>query len=173
MNESPIDPIRLKLDNLEKRGRFLRIVRKFFQENDFLEVDPPLFVPAAGMEPHLDPFIARGMETGQTWFLPTSPEFYLKKLLAAGAERVFSLAPSFRDETPSKSHSPQFLMLEWYRVHAVPKDIVVDCKNLFASIVRDFCDPELKTSQGKPIFLDQGIEVIELNRLFKIQLGRA
>ncbi|HNQ79288.1 MAG TPA: hypothetical protein PK747_10165 [Acidobacteriota bacterium] len=171
MNESPIDPIRLKLDNLEKRGRFLRIVRKFFQENDFLEVDPPLFVPAAGMEPHLDPFIARGMETGQTWFLPTSPEFYLKKLLAAGAERVFSLSPSFRDETPSKSHSPQFLMLEWYRVHAVPKDIVVDCENLFASIVRDFCDPELKTSQGKPIFLDQGIEVIELNRLFKDTVG--
>ena len=52
------------MDNLEKRDRFLRTVRKFFQENGFLEADPPLFVPAAGMEPHLDPFIARGPETG-------------------------------------------------------------------------------------------------------------
>lgn len=173
MTEPPIESLRFKMDNLKKRDKFLRTVRKFFQENDFLEIDPPLFVPAAGMEPHLDPFIARGMETGQTWFLPTSPEFYLKKLLAAGTERVFSLAPSFRDEPLSKSHSPQFLMLEWYRTEAAPKDIVVDCENLFASIVRDFGDPELKTSEGKPIFLDQGIEIIELGRLFKDTVGKS
>ncbi len=173
MNESPIELLRFKIDNLKKRDRFLRIVRKFFYENGFLEIDPPLLVPAAGMEPHLDPFIVRGMETGRGWFLPTSPEFYLKKLLASGAERVFSLAPSFRDEPLSKSHSPQFLMLEWYRAEGSPKDIVVDCGNLFASIVRDFGDPGLKTSEGKPIFLDQGIEVIELNRLFKDTVGKS
>lgn len=173
MNEPLVEQLRLKIDNLKRRDSFLRIVRKFFQENEFLEIDPPLFVPAAGMEPHLDPFVARGMETGQTWFLPTSPEFYLKKLLAAGAERVFSLAPSFRDEPPSKSHSPQFLMLEWYRAEGSPKDIVVDCENLFASIVREFFDPGMKTSEGKPIFLDQGIEVLELNRLFEDTVGKS
>ena len=61
MTEPPIESLRFKIDNLKKRDKFLRTVRKFFQENDFLEIDPPLFVPAAGMEPHLDPFIARGM----------------------------------------------------------------------------------------------------------------
>jgi len=173
MADNPLDYLRKKIGLLRERDKYLRTIREFFQEEEFLEVDPPLFVPAAGMEPHLDPFVARGIETGQSFFLPTSPEFYLKKLLAAGIEKVFSLAPSFRDEPPSKRHSPQFLMLEWYRVNATPKDIVVDCENLFARIVRNFSDPQLKTADGRSIFLDKGIEVIELDRLFKDTVGRS
>jgi elongation factor P--(R)-beta-lysine ligase len=158
---------------LQKRDKFLRMIREFFHEKDFLEVDPPLLVPSAGMEPHLDPFIARGMETGQTYFLPTSPEFYLKKLLAAGVERVFALAPSFRDEQPSKSHSPQFLMLEWYRAGKAPEDIVEDCEEFFAALVDGFDISPLKTAEGKQLFLNKGIDRIELDLLFKKSTGKS
>jgi len=90
----------------EARALYLREIRRFFHRRRFLEADPPLLVPAAGMEPHLDPFEVRGAATGAAACLPTSPEFYLKKLVASGVERCFALAPSFRDEPPSRGHRP-------------------------------------------------------------------
>jgi elongation factor P--(R)-beta-lysine ligase len=173
MENNPFADIRNKVDLLYKRDKFLRLIREFFQKRDFLEVDPPLFVPSAGMEPHLDPFVARGTETGKTYFLPTSPEFYLKKMLAQGVRKVFSLAPSFRDEEPSKSHSPQFLMLEWYRAERGLDKIVKDCEELFAFLYKknDFC--ELKTAKGRTISLENGIEVVELNDIFKKSTGKS
>jgi elongation factor P--(R)-beta-lysine ligase len=173
MGSDNLDELKNKIDLLYKRDDFLKTVRTFFHERDFLEVDSPLLVPSAGMEPHLDPFVARGMETGQTYFLPTSPEFYLKKLLAAGVERVFSLAPSFRDELPSKSHSPQFLMLEWYRTGREPEDIVEDCEELFAALVDSFGISLLKTAEGKHLSLNKGVERIELDLLFKKSTGKS
>ncbi len=88
----------------------LRASRAFFDARDFAEVQVPLRVPNPGMEPHLDAFIV-----GEAW-LHTSPEYALKKALGQGLERVYSLGPAFRDEPASRTHSPEFTMLEWYEV---------------------------------------------------------
>jgi len=156
-----------KLENLKKRDKLLRIIRNFFYERDFLEIDAPILVKAAGMEPHLDPFAAEGLESGKKYFLPTSPEFYLKRVLASGATNIFSLCPSFRDEKESKTHSHQFLMLEWYRANSELKEIAKDCEALLKTVESNFDFEPIKNRNGERISLSNGIYIFELNNFFK------
>jgi lysyl-tRNA synthetase class 2 len=155
----------------QERARFLAAVRAFFRRRRFLEVDAPLLVPAAGMEPHLDPFEARGWETGQAAFLPTSPEFYLKKLVAAGVSRCFSLAPSFRDETPSRSHNPEFLMLEWYRAGGNLADLIGDGSALLGDLARTLLGGEPLRSGETAVDLTRGVDVLSLAEAFERHAG--
>jgi lysyl-tRNA synthetase class 2 len=155
----------------EARGRFLAVLRNHFRRRGFLEVDPPLLVPAAGMEPHLDPFETRGPCTGNTAFLPTSPEFYLKELLASGVERCFALTPAFRDERPSRRHSPEFLMLEWYRARAKPRAIVRDCETLLRRVGRLFLPGGVLRGREAPCDLTAGAEALSLSMAFRQWAG--
>jgi lysyl-tRNA synthetase class 2 len=150
----------------EARARFLHLVRDFFRSRGFLEVDAPLLVPAAGMEPHLDPFEVRGWATGAHALLPTSPEFYLKKLLASGVERCFALGPAFRDEAPSRSHSPEFLMLEWYRAGGDLDALLEDCALLLERAGRAFLPGGHLCTDGARCDLSGGIEVLRLSEAF-------
>ncbi len=99
---------------LRRRARIVRALRAFFDHRDFVEIEAPIAVRSPGMEPHLDAF--RLQTGGARRYLHTSPEYALKRLLGAGFERIYSLGPCFRDEPPSKTHSPEFTMLEWYAV---------------------------------------------------------
>lgn len=155
----------------EARGRFLTVLRGHFRRRGFLEVDPPLLVPAAGMEPHLDPFEAKGWSSGSAAFLPTSPEFYLKELLASGVERCFALTPAFRDEPPSRRHSPEFLMLEWYRARAKPRAIVRDCESLLRRVGRLFLPGGILRSREAACDLTAGAEVLSLRAAFRQLAG--
>lgn len=151
----------------EARARFLEWVRAHFRSRGFLEVDAPLLVPAAGMEPHLDPFEVRGWATGSRALLPTSPEFYLKKLLASGVERCFALAPAFRDEPPGRGHSPEFLMLEWYRAGEDLKALLDDCAELLAEAGRRFLTEGRLTGIARTCDLSAGLEVLSLAEAFE------
>jgi lysyl-tRNA synthetase class 2 len=146
-------------------------LRDHFRRRGFLEVDPPLLVPAAGMEPHLDPFEAKGWCTGSAAFLPTSPEFYLKKLLASGVGRCFALTPSFRDEPSSRQHSPEFLMLEWYRARAKPRAIVRDCASLLRRVGRRFLPGGVLRSRKTSCDLTAGVEALSLSTAFRQWAG--
>ena len=150
----------------EARAAFLERIRRFFKRRRFLEVDAPLLVPAAGMEPHLDPFEVRGAATGIAAYLPTSPEFYLKKLVASGAKRCFSLAPSFRDEPPSKEHHPEFLMLEWYRAGAGHGTLLKDCAGLLKDLGTRFLPGGLLERGGVRCDFTSDLEVLSLSDLF-------
>jgi lysyl-tRNA synthetase class 2 len=151
----------------EKRAAFLHLVRSFFRRRGFLEVDAPLLVRAAGMEPHLDAFAVRGLATGREAFLPTSPEFYLKKLLAGGARRCFSLSPSFRDEQSSRGHSPEFLMIEWYRSGETHERLLRDCAALLAEAGRRFLAHGLLRRGGIVCDFTAGLEVLTLSTAFR------
>jgi len=150
----------------EARARFLHLVREFFRSHGFLEVDAPLLVPAAGMEPHLDPFEVRGWATGAQALLPTSPEFYLKKLVASGVERCFALAPAFRDEAPGRAHSPEFLMLEWYRTGADLDALVEDCALLLERVGRAFLPGGRLCTEDARCDLSGGVRVMRLSEAF-------
>lgn len=102
----------MKPDLLRRRACIVRALRAFFDERGFVEIEAPIAVRSPGMEPHLTPFELR--TAGPRRYLHTSPEFALKRLLGAGFEQIYSLGPCFRDEPPSKTHSPEFTMLEWY-----------------------------------------------------------
>lgn len=156
---------------LESRATFLGEVRAFFRRRGFLEVDAPNLVPSAGMEPHLDAFEAVGTATGRRAYLPTSPEFYLKKLVASGVRRCFSLAPAFRDEVPSSRHSPEFLMLEWYRADEPLRRLVGDCGKLLAALARRLVPGGVIVRGDARCDLTSGVEVLDLGEAFSRWCG--
>lgn len=103
---------------LEARGRILTAVRDWFRDEGFTEVETPILQVSPGMETNLDPFETRLKEpdgAGLNMGLHTSPEFAMKKLLAAGAGPIFQIARVFRNGERSATHHPEFSMLEWYR----------------------------------------------------------
>ena len=93
-------------------------VRRWFDERDFIEAETPILQVSPGNEAHLEAFGTDlvGPDAGRRrLYLHTSPEFAMKKLLAAGEPRLFTLARVFRNRERSATHSPEFTMLEWYR----------------------------------------------------------
>lgn len=104
----------------QKWGAYLQFIRQFFTSQGFVELKTPSLVVCPGTEPSLDVFSTQ-LKVGsrqEKLFLPTSPELHLKKSLALGAEKVFELAPCFRNGEVTEKHQPEFLMLEWYRSYA-------------------------------------------------------
>ena len=97
--------------NLERRARLLAAVRAFFQSADYLEVETPVRIPAPAPEAHIDPEAADG------WYLHTSPELAMKRLLAAGFPRIFQICRCFRKGERGRWHLPEFTLLEWYTAH--------------------------------------------------------
>lgn len=120
--------------HLAVRGRVLGSVRRFFEENAFLEVDTPALQVSPGMEPHLQAFSTElaGPYPGEArrLYLHTSPEFAMKKLLVAGVPRLWQLAHVFRNGERSDTHSPEFSMLEWYRAGEGYRTLIGDCEDL-------------------------------------------
>lgn len=103
--------------NKKNYFEYLQHIRNFFIEKRFIEAVTPTLVDCPGTEPSLDPFethLVIGSKT-QNFYLPTSPELNLKKLLSIGAERVFEIAHVFRNGEKTERHHFEFLMLEWYR----------------------------------------------------------
>lgn len=101
------------------RNRLQAGIRGWFAEREFLEVDPSALQVSPGNETHLHAFTCTAIGNdgqGQPRYLHTSPEFAMKKLLAAGERRIFSFAHVWRNRERGARHSPEFTMLEWYRV---------------------------------------------------------
>ena len=133
-----LDPRRLHA--AEVRARIERLIQSFFLSRDFVETRTPLLVPSPGMEIHVRPF---ELKTGA--YLPTSPEFAMKRLLAGGLEKIFQICPAFRLEPHSTTHHPEFTMLEWYRAYASVEDIMRDTEELFEFVALSlFGNPELE-----------------------------
>ena len=106
-------PLAGRLECLALRARVLDAVREHFREQGFLEVDTPLLVRSPGVEVHLEPFVVP-TRAGDL-YLNTSPEYHMKRLLAAGAKEIFQLARAFRAGEAGDRHNPEFTLLEWYR----------------------------------------------------------
>jgi lysyl-tRNA synthetase class 2 len=119
---------------LERRGRILDAVRRFFAQRDFVEVDTPALQVSPGLEPHLRAFATElhdpGTGSHAPRYLHTSPEFAMKKLLVAGMPRIWQLAHVFRNGERGATHHPEFSMLEWYRAGASYHDLMEECAAL-------------------------------------------
>jgi lysyl-tRNA synthetase class 2 len=101
---------------LEARSRANQAIRSFFDERGFLEVETPLLQPVAGGAV-ARPFMTHHNALGIDLYLRVAPELYLKRLLIGGAERVYELNRSFRNEGVSTRHNPEFTMLEAYEAY--------------------------------------------------------
>jgi len=136
----------MNLESVKARSRIVQLVRRWFDDQGFLEMLTPRLVGLPGQEPYLEPFWTtvnnpldkarpeRSRRRGQGGFpaaLVTSPEYAMKRLLAAGLDKIYDLGPCFRNNEPwDGSHDPEFLMLEWYRRDSNVEQLMDDAENM-------------------------------------------
>lgn len=164
------------------REKVIKAIRKFFDEQEFHEVETPILIAQPPAESYLDVFETTLFDRERNphkAYLSTSPEVALKKLMVAGLGNCYALTKSFRNmETQSNLHNPEFTILEWYRVGADYKAIMEDCEKLvnfiFASLKRSDLlrqkkqkGPTLLEYQGKTIDLAPPWERLTVAEAFK------
>ena len=125
--------------HIEIREKVIDTIRSFFKARGLREVFTPILVPVPSAEPNLEVFETQLKTFGgkkRRSFLILSPEYSIKKLLAAGVGNCFEITRCFRNEEEvSRLHNPEFTMLEWYRVGADYREIMTDFEELFIKIV--------------------------------------
>lgn len=114
---------------LEIRYQVIGLIRAFFENEGFLEVQTPILTIAPAPEVHIKAISA---ENGR--FLITSPELHMKRLLAAGFEKIYQVTHAFRGGERGRLHHPEFTILEWYRSGADYKGLQRDCQRLVRSV---------------------------------------
>lgn len=126
---------RAPLQTLGLRAEALRAIRRFFESRDFVEVETPTIVPSPGLDVHLCAFEVRDPRGHSVGWLATSPEYQMKRLLSAGAARIFQLGRAYRAEEQGLHHEREFTMLEWYRAHSSSDDVIRDTRELVTLMV--------------------------------------
>ena len=108
------------ISKIRKRAQLLQQIRQFFCQRNVLEVDTPAMSHSTVTDIHLDTFethfVGPGYADRSKLFFVTSPEFHMKRLLAAGSGCIYQLNKAFRNEESGRFHNPEFTLLEWYRV---------------------------------------------------------
>lgn len=119
-----------KNNALLARAQLLAKIRAFFAERKVLEVETPLLSPSTITDPNIHSFSTNynlpGKINGETLYLQTSPEFAMKRLLAAGSGPIYQICKAFRNEESGQQHNPEFTILEWYRVGFDHHDLMAD-----------------------------------------------
>jgi len=115
---------------LRQRSALLQAIRSFFFEGGYIEVDTPLRLPILLPESTLLPF------SSENWYLHTSPELCMKRLLARGCPLIFQICHCFRKEESGRIHQPEFTMLEWYHQGWNYFDLMGECEELLAALCR-------------------------------------
>lgn len=137
-----IDPTTLEpntqalLQRLRFRQTLICALRDFFYTQDFIEVDTPILQTAPAPEPQIEALQVSVyyQQKKNVRYLQTSPELPMKRLLCEGANKIFQIAPTFRDDDFSPIHRPEFRMLEWYRRNGTWHDLINDCQFLLRAL---------------------------------------
>ena len=110
--------------SLWQRASIIQSVRNFFVGREYLEVETPVRLPCLAPEAHIEPI------RSADWYLQTSPELCMKRLLAAGHPRIFQICKCFRARERGQRHLPEFTMLEWYKRDSDYLQLMNDCEHL-------------------------------------------
>ena len=116
------------------RSKIISLVRKFFEEKGFLEVETPMLHPIPGGA-NAKPFITHHNALDVDRYLRIAPELYLKRLIVGGFEAVFELNRNFRNEGMDHSHNPEFSMIEFYWAYHTYEDLIALTKEFFSYLL--------------------------------------
>lgn len=151
----------MRKKNLQLRTTIIREIRNFFHAQGFLEVETPLRIPANAPEEHIEPCRA-----GE-WYLQTSPEIAMKRLLCRGYDKIFQISRCWREGERGSHHIPEFTMLEWYRGNSDYHQLMQDCEDLLALLADRIACGENTTYQGRPMKLGHKAEKIRVKDAFE------
>ncbi len=139
-----------------QRAKAVAAVRRFLDGRGFVEVEIPVLQPVYGGA-SARPFTTHVNALGQDYYLSISPELYLKRLIAGGFERVYTIGKNFRNEGIDKSHNPEFTMLECYAAYADYNDMMALTEELYAYVfleVMGTTRAPFSDENGQPVELD-------------------
>ena len=148
----------------------MRAVRDFFDTRGFIEVDTPIMVPSPGLDLYVEAFEVA--KTRPSLWLRTSPEFQMKRLLAAGFLKIYQIGKSFRREEQGALHQPEFTTVEWYRAFSGSEEVMADTEQLVCSVAMSIRDEAAVPARARSVetdlpwehfeyFESKGIERIE------------
>lgn len=137
------------IEALRQREALMQNIRHFFHERGYLEVETPAMARFAVTDVYLDNI--KACFRGQDYYLQTSPEYHMKRLLAAGSGPIFQLAKAFRDDELGRWHNPEFTLLEWYQLAIDHHALMDEVDQLLQRLLS--CPPMLKKSY-RQVFLD-------------------
>ncbi len=133
-----------------KRAKVVQSMRRFLDNNGFIEVETPMMHPIAGGAV-AKPFITHHNTLDVDLYLRIAPELYLKRLVVGGMDRVYEINRNFRNEGISTQHNPEFTMLEFYMAYADYRDMMDFTAQMLAQVARDVTGTTITHFNGHEI----------------------
>ena len=153
------------MPNLKHRVFIYQTICSFFNGQGFLEVDTPVRSPAIAPEKEIIPFDSEG------WFLSTSPELYMKRLLSAGYDKIYQFSHCFRKGERGNYHNPEFTLLEWYRKDVNYEQMMQDAERLIIAVTAEMGMGSTLHYQGNTIDLSLPWERLTVSATFQKYAG--
>ncbi|MXP67805.1 elongation factor P--(R)-beta-lysine ligase [Pantoea sp. Aalb] len=152
--------------NLFKRAKIIAQIRQFFSDRGVLEVDTPIMSQSTITDVHLVPFkthfFSPNKQNSMDLWLTTSPEYHMKRLLAAESGPIYQINHSFRNEEVGRYHNPEFTMLEWYRPHYDMYCLMKEVNDLHQLVLK--CEPAEYISYQEVFLYYLGIDPLTANK---------
>ncbi len=145
---------------LWKRAIIIQAIRRFFIANNYLEIETPCIIPAPAPEAYIETIRAEDN------YLHPSPELCMKRILAAGYEKIFQICRCFRAKERGKLHLPEFTMLEWYSANTDYTDLMKDCEDLVSSLSKKINGNLFLSYRNRPIDLTPPWERLTVREAF-------
>ena len=146
---------------LQQRARILQGIRQFFIIKGYLEVETSHRIPTPAPESHID-----AISSGQ-WFLHTSPELCMKRMMAAGYEKIFQICRCWRERERGSLHLPEFTLLEWYRAEGDYHSLMEECEGLIRFVARTIGLEQKLIFRSHEIDLSEPWERISVKEAFR------
>ena len=151
------------------RARVISAIRRFLDQEGFVEVETPILQPLYGGGA-AEPFVTHYSALDRDFYLRIATELYLKRLIVGGLERVYELAKDFRNEGIDQSHLQEFTMLEWYEAYADYQVVAARCEQMIAYVAGeisyqgplDFSPPWRRETVAEAIFSRTGVDILHL-----------
>jgi len=159
-------PLARRKRALQQRSKILQSIRKFFVEQGYLEVETPHRIPAPAPESHIDAI------PSESWFLHTSPELCMKRMLAAGYEKIFQICRCWRGGERGTQHIPEFTLVEWYHSGIDYWTLMEECTVLIQAVAREVGFEKELFFRGQAIDLTNPWDKISVREAFH-QYARA